>query len=380
MFRHCLQLICLPCMLLASSQLDIAGRWEWIKSQRGGVAGGWITPADIGYSMHMIIRNDSVFTYHNDALATSDSLKSLVHVASGTRFLIYSDTLIIEETLLEGVPASYWRKAMVHPFSGKPPVTFLCTGLNYAWGYTHKGLLIDSSGAIRSFALTLADSLGYVAAIDTLPLKFFQKLLAKSTPTGKTVLSDTFLSKLALIEPASRGTVSSSGGCYDFGIYRYSCFMARTEAPSFKQIICYQIGDEEACNSAVAARKIARWLNTIDSMDIRSCSPPDSCLNYTTPILQKGHSPMRTPASPFTSDGKLIQVELKQGAPVLVRSYSLGGKLLAATDERFLPAGKHRIALNHLLTRIRGKATVIVELSIAGVASSAKTIIISQAR
>ena len=66
MFRYVLMITCLPCLLFAGTQLDLTGQWDWIKSYRGGFAGGWETTADLGYSMRMIIRNDSVFTFHND--------------------------------------------------------------------------------------------------------------------------------------------------------------------------------------------------------------------------------------------------------------------------------------------------------------------------
>ncbi len=383
MFRSCLQLMCLSCIALAINQADLAGEWNWIKSFRGGDAGGYMTPADLGYSMHMNIRNDSVYIYHNDTLKTSDSLNSLTrdHPEAGTQIELRSDTLIIKETLIEAIPASYWKKtASTNPPSEKPPVPFLCSRLNYAWGYTHNGWLIDSSGAIRSYSFTKADSIGYIGLTDTLPFKVHEKLLAKSTPTGKKVSVDTLLSKLALIEPASGGTISFSGGCFDFGIYRYSCFRFGANAPHLKETICYQLGDEGVCNSASAAKKIARWLNSIDSVSLQICKPPDSCLNFATSIIKDGASWKGNNAVLISTAGKVLHAKLAKNGTIAIRAYSLRGELLAKPFERFLPAGVHRIVPAHLFTGIRSKKPIVLEISLNGVRSETRTAVISQGR
>jgi hypothetical protein len=378
MFRLCLQLICLPCILLASTQIDLTGRWDWIKSYRGGFAGGWVTPGDLGYPIHMSIRNDSVFTFHGDTLMQSDSVKSLVQAGWGTTFVMRSDTLIIEETAVEAVPASYWKKAhSTIPLSDKPPVLFLNSVINYAWDYRHSGWLIDSSGAIRTYAFTKSDSVGYIRQTDTFPSKMYDQLLSHSTLTTKKIPLDTLRSKMTLIESASSGILSLSGACADAGIYRYSAFLYDTYTSRPKEIICFQMGDEWICNSSSAAKKIARWLNSIDSVNLRLCAPPDSCLNFATSIIKDGVSSQGKNAAFIPTDNKVINVGLAKSGTIVIRAYTLRGELLVKPFERFLTAGEHRIYLAHMFTGIQSKKPLIVEISMGGVRLETRTAIIS---
>ena len=198
----------------------------------------------------------------------------------------------------------------------KPSVLFLGTRANYAWGYGHSGWLIDSSGAVRTFTLALSDSVGYFNQSDTMPMRIYNKLLAKITPAGRTIPADTLLSMQALIEPASEGIVSFGGMCNDYGLFRYSAFSYDTHSSRVKEIICYQFGDETACNSSGEAKKIARWLNSIDTMHISSCTPPDSCLNPTTNVaplktvpIQKSHP---SASATFNLNGKKVHRPTRQ--------------------------------------------------------------------
>jgi hypothetical protein len=263
----------------------------------------------------------------------------------------------------------------------KPPILFLNSRINYAWGYAHDGWLIDSSGAIRNYNFTEADSIGYVRETDTLPSKIYNKLLAKSTPTEKKVPPDTLLSKWMLIKSESSGILSHSGVCADAGMYRYSAFIYDShDSPQPKEVICYQMGDVWICNSASAAKKIARWLNSIDSADFRSCNAPESCLNINTSIIKKNASSRSENAALITKDGKAIQTTLRQSAVLIIRAYSPRGEIVAKPYERFLPAGTHRIALAKILGGIQSKKPMILEFSTGGVGGKTRTIVISRDR
>jgi hypothetical protein len=113
MFKIYLQLMCLPFVLLAANSTDTNGRWDWIKTYQITIAGGhWILPRDLGYSMHMNIRNDSVYTYHSDTLVKSGSFKSL-------SIEMHSDTLVIMEYYMPDAGlTSYWKKATTNVTSG----------------------------------------------------------------------------------------------------------------------------------------------------------------------------------------------------------------------------------------------------------------------
>ncbi len=203
-----------------------------------------------------------------------------------------------------------------HAMSEKLPVLFLSSRVNYAWGYVHEGFLIDSSGDIRNYSFTRADSIKYVNSSDTLPSRIYEQLFAKSTPTGKKVNADTLLSMQALLESAGTGVLTFNGRCKDAGMYRYSAFIYDSLNSRQKEIICYQMGDKTACNSSDAARAIARWLNSIDSVNISSCAPSDSCLHPVTGILpiKQPFPGMVHPVSPatFHLNGKKVKNPARQ--------------------------------------------------------------------
>jgi hypothetical protein len=377
MFRMYLQLICLPFVLFAITYKEpINGRWDWIKSYQETEAGGhYIMPNDLGYSMHMIIRNDSAYTYHNDTLVKSASTQSLINET------IHSDTLAIQEMFaVDAQRISYWKKASsINLMSKKPQILFLCSSVNYAWGYQHQGWLIDSSGAIRNYNFSKGDSIGTVGQTDTLPAKIYNQLLGKSVPTGRKIPIDTLLFMQTLIEPASKGFVSYSSRCYDAGIFRYSAIMPSIDNLQLKEIVCLQIGDMAACNSASAAKKIARWLNSIDTLDLKVCGSPDSCLNVTTSLPHKG-TLMREKPQQIAINDKTVEVKVVQCGAVAIRAFSLRGELLAKPFERYLPAGEHKIGLAHILSGVQSKKPLVLEISMNGIRLESKTVIISQHR
>jgi hypothetical protein len=255
----------------------------------------------------------------------------------------------------------------------KGVISFLCTSANYAWGYIHEGWFIDSSGVIRNYQFAQSDSAGYVSETDTLPSKIYDMILAHSTPSGKSVPPDTLRSKTACIESALSGTLSKSGICADAGMHRYSALFYDASDSRPKEIICYQAGDAGICNSAPAARKIARWLSSIDSLDSRFCAPPDSCLNFTASVARE-RSLTRNSPLPVVMDGHTIRTNMSCGGTILLRVYSLRGALLATQRKWLLAAGEYRISLPDLLPVAQSEKPVIVEISANGVTSVLRTV------
>jgi hypothetical protein len=181
----------------------------------------------------------------------------------------------------------------------KPPILFLRSYVNYAWGFVHNGWLIDSSGAIRSFNfLYSSDSMEY--STELMPPSIYKRLLPKSILTGKKVSLDTLNSMQALIDSANRGIITYTPLCADAGKFHYSAFIYDSLNSNYKEILCYQAGDMTACNSASAAKKIARWLISLDSLPGGFCQPPDSCLNPPSVTLRPPSSFITKVHSPFS--------------------------------------------------------------------------------
>jgi hypothetical protein len=191
--------------------------------------------------------------------------------------------------------------------SDKPPILFVCTHENYAWGSFHTCTFIDSSGAVRFFDFIAGEMAGPNArsapppGSEIVSVSEYETLIKKGAPTGTTINRDTLLLMQALIEPAGKGTLSFGYVCKDAGIYCLSAYSSYT--PSFpipsegsvKEVICFQAGDEYVCNSSPEAKAIARWLRkTIDSSSY--CYAPDSCLYGLTVV-----SPVRQQVLPALS-------------------------------------------------------------------------------
>ena len=176
--------------------------------------------------------------------------------------------------------------------SNKPPVLFLRSYFNYAWGYVYNGWLIDSSGAIRKFNFTNSDSM-YYGSNEMLPF-VYNRLVSKSVITGKKVSEDTLLAMQALADSASKGIVNYIGMCADAGTFHYSAFVHKTLDSNYKDVVCYQSGDMTACNSSLAARAIARWLISLDSLPLSACTPPDSCLNPASGVTNSAPALVRS--------------------------------------------------------------------------------------
>lgn len=261
----------------------------------------------------------------------------------------------------------------------KGAILFLCSRTNYAWGYTHEGWFIDSSGAIRDYSFTKSDSVRYVELNNNLPSRIYDKILTKSVLIGKSVHIDTLLFMQDLIEPARNGIATFIGRCFDAGMIRYSAINYNVCDSCQKEVICYQAGDMGACNSAFAARRIARWLTSIDSLDLQFCAPPDSCLNITTSVTREGSLIQNNPL-PMVMDGHTIRTNISHNGGIAIRVYTLRGELVAPPFKRYLAKGRHQFTLTDMLSGIQSKKPVIVEISTGGAISAVQTVIISQNR
>ena len=169
--------------------------------------------------------------------------------------------------------------------AGKPPILFLKTAVNYAWGYSHSGFFIDSTGTVFTYSFEVDDSIPDYLFNDSLPDGLCDKLLEKGLPTGKTVTADSLNLLYGLADSAAAGELTGDPQCVDAGKFRYSILINNPVDGNIKQIICFQMGDQSICNASSAAKTVARWMLTaIDSTDLTTqlfCAP-DSCLNVST--------------------------------------------------------------------------------------------------
>jgi hypothetical protein len=179
--------------------------------------------------------------------------------------------------------------------SNKPLILFSKSSHNQAWGYVNSGWFIDSAGNIRNYHFSMSDSMDFKPITDG----YFNKMMLLSTPAGKKVQSDTLNLMQDQIAQAGKGPLSYGGACADAGESAYNAFMYDSVNSRYSQVICYETGDMWACNASPGAKKIARWLISLDSLPFLDCTPPDSCLNLSSAIRNK--PPIYTKDIQFTS-------------------------------------------------------------------------------
>jgi hypothetical protein len=156
------------------------------------------------------------------------------------------------------------------------PILFCKEFVNYAWGYIHNGWLVDSGGNIRSYSSKISDSLDQLSGNPS--RANLDKMLSFSNPTGKKIPADSLKSMVALLQTASYGTMSYAMRCADAGKVMYSGIFFDSAHSRYQKVVCVQGGDQTGCNSSSAAKVIARWLISLDSLPFTACFPPDSCL------------------------------------------------------------------------------------------------------
>lgn len=184
--------------------------------------------------------------------------------------------------------------------SNKPLILFSKSSQNQAWGYVNSGWFIDSAGNIRNYHFSMSDSMDYKPITEG----YFNKMMLLSTPAGKKVQADTLNLMQNQIAQASKGALSSGARCADAGEVAYNAFMYDSVNSRYSQILCYESGDMWTCNASLEAKKIARWLISLDSLPFLSCAPPDSCLNLSSAVNNR--PPIYTKGSQFTSYKKLF--------------------------------------------------------------------------
>ncbi len=137
--------------------------------------------------------------------------------------------------------------------------------INHAWGYQHNGWLIDSSGAVYCFNKPEnwhhADSLGFISVAQ------MESNILSTDSVCNTVDKEVLVSKIGLIEAASKGRISEPvHEMYDAGGTVYSAFMYNSKEKVYKKILLKQLGDFRIDNSSPAAKNLYQWLESVNSL------------------------------------------------------------------------------------------------------------------
>jgi hypothetical protein len=233
------------------------------------------------------------------------------------------------------------------------PVLFSNIHVNNAWGYRFYGWLIDSSGVIRKFSFAQSDSMDINYLYDPslsmcnrypeisycsnrevwskLTRNYCAKMLSMSVATNRKIADDTLEAMKALIPAASSGILSSGAHCADAGEDCYIAYMPDSVDSLCNQVLCYQRGDQWTCNPSPEARKLYKWLITLDSnhTDVH-CDALDSACNPMVVVKQ------RDPLNGKTNMNRKIPDN---------NQFGLDGKIVSTPKRKVVVSGKANAAI-----------------------------------
>lgn len=133
---------------------------------------------------------------------------------------------------------------------------------NYAWGYSHNGWMLDSTGVVRSFQKSAAwifpDSIGYISEAD------MKKNLAACDAVVTQVSKTEFSSYAEKATTCVNGTLTKpENKMADAGAHVWAFYLYDPTRKGYKRVILDMTGDWSQQNLASNAKEIVDWMLTI---------------------------------------------------------------------------------------------------------------------
>ena len=144
----------------------------------------------------------------------------------------------------------------------KQQMFFQAEYVNYAWGYVHQGIIIDTAGRKWTYKLpanwNYADSTGYISA-DKMNANF-----GKLTSTSVVISKETLQKYYAQLNLAAIGELTKPAMVMaDAGVTTYAGYIFNPKTNKYKRVLIKQVGDILIENKSTAAADIYAWLNKI---------------------------------------------------------------------------------------------------------------------
>jgi len=144
--------------------------------------------------------------------------------------------------------------------------------INYAWGYTNQGILIDSLGNVYNYDLNesqindwkSAGEDGYISKAD------MNKNFALCNDIVHQISTDSLQYYVNKIDGAAGGKLSVPVAVMaDAGIKQYIAYIYDKKKTSYKKILLSQWGDMQCTNSSSEASELSAWLKKMEQFKNR---------------------------------------------------------------------------------------------------------------
>jgi hypothetical protein len=160
------------------------------------------------------------------------------------------------------------RGKPIHPLQ---EIVFAHYYINYAWGYTHQGFLIDRNGLIHVYSQreispssnswNFPDANGYITA------EALKENLGKTRIAETRISADELHKYAELIALVKENDYSEHLKGADMGAQVNVCYLYDDKTHTYKEITLSQQGDRVRTNNSSAAKSIDEWLNTVKIED-----------------------------------------------------------------------------------------------------------------
>jgi hypothetical protein len=138
-------------------------------------------------------------------------------------------------------------------------ILFQVEYINYAWGFSHSGFLIDSSGIVTTFKYPKnwhhADSTGYISVSD------MENNIRQLDTITFTISKNELLKNFSMLEKISKGKlIKPPYRAFDAGTTDFSGFLFDSNKQQYKHILIKRVGDCPIENNSPEAEEVFQWL------------------------------------------------------------------------------------------------------------------------
>jgi hypothetical protein len=170
------------------------------------------------------------------------------------------------------MPGASCADPLVPPDAGA--VLFEVESVNFAWGRSWYGFVVDAQGGVYAYDLTdtnLSPPEDGAFTAEELEAKYghHRRLV-------KTLGADEAISKYERVAAAAAGSITApKGACADAGTIRYTALIYDASTGRYRRLLLHQRGDVGQTNLSLAAHELYRWLAdvTATAIDSNVCDP-----------------------------------------------------------------------------------------------------------
>jgi hypothetical protein len=153
-------------------------------------------------------------------------------------------------------------------------VLFEVESINFAWGRSWHGFVVEADGRIYSYDLGDTDLLPPEG--DDFAAGWLEAKYSHGRRQVGAVSAAEAAARYALVGDALRGGITEAlGVCADAGTVRYSALLYEPTLGRYRRLLLHQRGDVAQTNTSAAARELYRWLAEVTSTEVgdTGCDP-----------------------------------------------------------------------------------------------------------